>query len=68
MYDAVLISPTSADKLAQAGTIGVKQWPKVQALITQSNGRPSVAPVTDKRPALDINAETFDNLSTEVPE
>jgi hypothetical protein len=52
MYDFKLISPTTADKLAKAGTIGPRQWPKLQGLITQSEGKPHVAPSTDSRPAL----------------
>jgi hypothetical protein len=52
MYDFKLISPTTADKLAKAGTIGPRQWPKLQSLITQSEGKPHVAPATDSRPAL----------------
>jgi hypothetical protein len=52
MYDFKLISPTTADKLAKAGTIGPRQWPKLQSLITQSEGKPHVASSTDSRPAL----------------
>jgi len=52
MYDFKLISPTTADKLAKAGTIGPRQWPKLQSLITQSEGKPHVAPSNDSRPAL----------------
>lgn len=52
MYDFKLISPTSAEKLAKAGTIGPRQWPKLQGLITQSEGKPHVAPASDSRPAL----------------
>lgn len=55
MYDYSVISPTSADKLAKAGTIGPRQWPKVQELITQADGKPSVAPASDKRPELVID-------------
>ena len=54
MYDFKLISPTSADKLAKAGTIGPRQWPKLQELIVQKDGSPHVAPVTDSRPALTV--------------
>lgn len=54
MYDFVLISPTSAEKLAAEGIIGKKQWPKLQEMIRRSDGKPSVAPASDKRPALDI--------------
>lgn len=56
MYDFSLISPTTAEKLHKDGTIGPRQWPKLQGLITQSEGKPSVAPATDKRPALVIQA------------
>jgi uncharacterized protein (DUF2147 family) len=60
MYDYSVISPTSAEKLAKAEVIGKRQWPKVQALITQSEGRPSVAPESDKRPALVMSAVAND--------
>ncbi|CAH0445685.1 hypothetical protein LMG10661_01869 [Ralstonia syzygii subsp. syzygii] len=56
MYDFTLISPTTAEKLHKVGTIGPRQWPKLQSLITQSEGKPSVAPESDKRPALVIQA------------
>lgn len=54
MYDFKLISPTSAEKLAKAEVIGKRQWPKLQGLITQSEGKPHVAPVSDSRPALTV--------------
>lgn len=58
MYDYKVISPTTAEKLKLAGDIGPRQWPKVQALITQAEGKPSVAPESDKRPALVTSAES----------
>lgn len=66
MYDYTVISPTTAEKLAKAEVIGPRQWPKVVALITQSEGKPSVAPESDKRPALAIAAvvEDFDDVAT----
>jgi hypothetical protein len=64
MYDYSVISPTSADKLAKEGVIGPRQWPKVQALITQADGKPSVAPESDKRPALVTSAVgDFDDVT-----
>jgi hypothetical protein len=65
MYDLKLISPTSADKLAKAGTIGPRQWPKVQALITQSEGKPHVAPASDPRQALVVTpvVDDFSDVS-----
>lgn len=52
MYDLKLISPTTAEKLAKASTLGPRQWSKLQSLITRKPGAPSVAPVSDPRPAL----------------
>ena len=60
MYDYAVISPTTAEKLQKAEVIGPRQWPKVLALITQSEGKPSVAPESDKRPALAITAAADD--------
>ena len=60
MYDLSLISPTTAEKLAGAGTIGPRQWKKVIPLITRSEGSPSVAPESDKRPALVVGGNTDD--------
>jgi hypothetical protein len=66
MYDFKLISPTSADKLAKAGAIGPRQWPKVQALITQSEGKPHVAPASDPRQALVVTpvVDDFSDVTT----
>ena len=60
MYDLSLISPATADKLAKAGVIGPRQWPQVQAMFTQSEGKPSVAPESDKRPAMVTSADASD--------
>lgn len=64
LYQYKVISPTTAEKLATAGDIGQRQWPKLQALITRSDGKPSVAPESDKRPALVVTpvAEEFEAL------
>jgi hypothetical protein len=66
MYDFKLISPTSAEKLHKAEVIGPRQWPKVQALFTQSEGKPHVAPVSDSRPALVVTPviEDFTDVTT----
>jgi hypothetical protein len=62
MYDLSLISPTTAEKLTQPKlneqgeklppVIGPRQWKKLQEHITRAEGQPSVAPESDKRPAL----------------
>lgn len=70
MYDYKLASPTSIEKLVKAEEIGPRQWTKIQALITQSEGTPSVAPESDKRVALVPSASVsdFDDVtSTEQP-
>lgn len=61
-YDMKVISPTTAEKLAKAGDIGPRQWDTLKALITQSEGKPSVAPSSDSRPALEVKpvADDFD--------
>lgn len=68
MYDLKLISPTTAEKLAKSGAIGPRQWPKLQGMITQADGKPSVAPASDKRPALVVKpvADDFDDVSDDM--
>jgi hypothetical protein len=67
MFDLSLISPTSAEKLTKTGVIGPRQWPRLQALIVQSSGSPSVAPVSDKRAAIEVKPTLsgFNDISTE---
>jgi hypothetical protein len=50
MYDLKLISPTSAEKLLKKDA--PRRWTSLQEFIGQSEGKPSVAPMSDKRPAL----------------
>lgn len=63
VYDLKLISPTAAEKLFSAQT---KRWAQLQALIGQSDGKPSVAPVSDKRPAISVapNADGMEEISS----
>lgn len=49
MYDLKLISPTTAEKVLKDSP---KRWNRIAPLITQKEGGPSVAPTSDKRPAL----------------
>lgn len=70
MYSFKLISPTEAEKrmatwldadgMEHQPILGPRQWAKVQALVTQSEGSPSVAPESDKRPALVVGAQADD--------
>ena len=57
MYDFSLISPTKAEKLFKQNP---KRWAKVSEHITQSTGKPSVAPATDKRSALAVQSVADD--------
>jgi hypothetical protein len=52
MYSFKVISPTQAEKLLAKDS--PRRWKKAEALIVQPNGSPSVAPESDKRPALVI--------------
>ncbi len=54
MYSFRLITPPAAEKLLKAGTLGPRQWAKLQPLIGQAEGGKSVAPASDPRPALVI--------------
>lgn len=68
MYDMKVISPTSVEKIfgEKGSAPSVKRWNKLQALITQKDGSPSVAPESDKRPALVIDASAeFDDATGE---
>lgn len=60
MYDFKLISPTTAEKLAKDKVLGDKQWAKLQTLIHQPEGKPSVAPSSDKRPGIQLMATADD--------
>lgn len=61
MYELSLISPTKAEKVFKQNP---KRWAKVKDLITQSSGKPSVAPATDKRQAIAVQsvADDFSDL------
>lgn len=61
MYDFSLISPTTAEKVP---AITPKRWAALQTIIKQAEGKPSVAPITDKRPAISLTpvADDFSAL------
>lgn len=61
-YSMKLISPTQAEKLLKDQP---KRWAALQELVTQSEGRPSVAPAGDRRPAMSMTptADDFEDLS-----
>jgi len=64
IYDLKLISPTTAEKLHKAGSIGPRQWPRLLEIITQPDGALSVAPESDKREAVVVDsAADFEDLT-----
>ena len=65
MYDFKLISPTTAEKVLKEAN--PRKWNKLQPLIGRSDGKPSAAPASDKRPTLSMAiAEQFEVLPAEV--
>lgn len=61
-YNVELISPTQAEKLLKASPT---TWAELQQHITRSEGRPSVAPASDKRAAITgvASADDFESIS-----
>jgi len=70
MYSFELITPTAAEKLTKGddAPLGDRQWKKLQELITQADGKPTLVPESDKRPALEIKpvVDEFAALPAEV--
>lgn len=65
VFSMKLISPTQAEKLIKKEKPG--RWTKVEALITRADGKPTVAPESDPRPALTINpVNDFDDVSDDA--
>jgi hypothetical protein len=62
MYDSKVKSPTAIEKLLKESP---KRWKKVEALITRSPGALSVAHVSDKRPAVEVQpvADAFEVIT-----
>ena len=65
VFDLKLISPTKAEKLIKKAS--PRRWTKVEALITRADGKPTVAPESDPRPALNLNpVNDFDDVSDDA--
>jgi hypothetical protein len=62
MYKKKIISPTDAEKLLKERP---RAWNDLQAFITRAEGKPVVAPVSDKREAISMKpvAEEFEDLT-----
>lgn len=61
MYQYKVISPTTAEKLLAKDS--PRRWSTLQKIITQGDGKPTVAPAADKRPAIEVKptADEFQN-------
>lgn len=79
IYDMSLISPATAEKLATPkknrkgeivveAPLGARQWKKLEELITQSDGKPTIALETDPRPALPSAVNGFEEVSQPATE
>jgi hypothetical protein len=68
IYNFKLISPTQADKLLAKES--PRRWKKIESLIVQPDGAPSVASESDKRQALVIAppADDFEAIVEDAPE
>lgn len=62
MYTYSVISPTQAEKVLKDSP---RRWNKLIPMIEQRDGKPTLVPASDKRPAITITpiAEQFDDLS-----
>lgn len=60
VFESKLISPTSAEKLVKAGDLTERQWAKLTELVHQPEGKASVAPSSDPRPAIDVSPVAAD--------
>lgn len=52
LYERKLASPAQLEKAYKRGLIGPRQWEKIAGLATQAEGKPAVAPASDRRHAI----------------
>ena len=66
MYSFKLITPTVAEKLLKDNP---KKWNRLQKLVIKPEGSPTIAPASDKRPALVMKsqADDFEDLTKKEP-
>jgi hypothetical protein len=64
MYNKKIISPTQAEKLLKDSP---RKWVRLEPLIVKPEGKPTVVPIGDKRPALSnsVEEDEFDDLTAE---
>lgn len=52
IYEQSLISPAQVEKLMKAGALSKEQFAKLEASISRPDGKPTVAPASDRRPGI----------------
>lgn len=57
MFKYSLVSPTQLEELHLNGVLGKRQWTSIQPHVTQSEGRVSVAPISDDRPGVQVGMD-----------
>lgn len=68
IFDKKVISPTKAEKLSKgkAAQMSKAQWEKLNELVHRPSGKPSVAPASSPKPAVDVKAVEFDAVEEDV--
>ena len=70
VYKRALASPAAIEELTKGKEpmIGKRQWEKLQEFITRADGRPTVVPESDPRPAIEVRPveEEFDDLTQQI--
>jgi len=67
-YEHKLISPTKAERLLKDKQLSTKFQNLMDRLVERADGKPSLAPETDPRPALVLTAESAGLTTLENPE
>ena len=62
MYSFKLLSPAQVEKLLKDNP---RRWNQLEALVQQCDGKPTLAPITDPRPAINTAANEFEALGDE---
>jgi len=52
IYEQSLISPAQVEKLMKAGALSKEQFARLEASISRPDGKPTVAPTSDRRPGI----------------
>ena len=66
LFEQRLVSPTQAERAHKKGDIGPRQWHAIQEFITRSDGKPTLVPTSDERPAIVFDvSDDFDVIEAQ---